>query len=508
MENAMRSKEELDKIIAEIKKKKEVLRGSFSDNPDKVLAFYNSLKGLNIDHLKKIFYAPETVVEKNIFNITSVIISADEITALRAAISPFHPGNIKLTSPELFKQDMQLMQGIFFFLLRDICETGTFFAPDEQKLKIKKLFDSALEEKSWYLPEKQSEILNKISKELRFLRENPFTDIDFTKFEGNYFKANEGVLRILANFMPPANEAVPREKVINVVNFVREHQESILKIFPNRKKTNYTDTEANEEITKVSRNLEKLKDLDFGFKDPDFTQIFFAGDEKFHREITCKFFEESEMKWQDGHPASEGQTIKAGKNDRFTNRSALNHKFLYPERNRITHLGANVAVYKLFDKYSDFQMFNDFQILYWEKLFLYAFFDSYKYLCDLKKKAAKKGHAEKLLAILEHYFKKISAPLNINAANNEKLWRKVFNFDNKDGYLKVPKEEIDKTNIYNNNVLDEDEITHLKKFMSFLYCSENEEEDFFEKHSFAIQIYLIYLTLELAKMDKVEEKHQ
>ena len=502
----MRSKEELEKIIAEITAEKEALRGSFSENPDKVFDLYCSLKGLSIESLKKIFHAPEAVVEQNIFNTTSAIISADTVEeCLPSVVSLFSPKNIKKTSRKRFEEDMRLLQGVFFFLLRDICEVGTFFAPDERKSRTKELFDSALKEKSWYLPEKQSEILNKISKYLGFLKEDPFTDIDFTKFEGNTFKANEGILRILANFMPPENEAVPREKLINVVNFVREHQESILKIFPNRKKSNYTDTEANEEITKVLTNLKTLKTLDFGFKDPCFTQTFFASDKEFRREITCKFFEESEMEWQAGHPSLDEQMIKANKNDRFTNRSALNHKFLYPERNRITHLGANVAVYKLFDKFIDFQMFNDFQILYWEKLLLYAFFDSYQYLSELKKDPAQKENAEKLLVILEHYFKKITAPLNINAANNKELWRKVFN---KDGYLKFPKEELDKTNIYNNDVLDEDERAHLKKFMSFLYCSENEEIDFFEKHAFAIQIYLIYLTFELAKMDKVKEKHQ
>ena len=506
----MRSKEELDKIITEISAEKETLRGSFSDNPDKVLAFYNSLKGLSIDHLKKIFYAPRSIVEQNIFNVTSGIIAGTTIAEKAfAVISLARPDNIKNIDPELFRQDMRLLQGVFFFLLRDICETGTFFASEERKLKIKEFFNSALEEKSWHLPGKQSEILNKISKDLGFLKEVPFTDIDFTKFEGNYFKANEGILRILANFMPPENEAVPREKLINVINFVREHQESVLKIFPNRKTSNYSQAEAHEEITKVLMNLEKLKELDFGFKDQCFTQTFFAGNEKFRREITCKFFEESEMEWLNKSPSFKlGKPIQATKDDRFTNRSALNHKFLYPERNRITHLGVNVAVYKLFDKYSD--QYTDSlkreQILNWKMLVFLAFFDSYQYLCELKKNPAQKENAEKLITILNHYFKKITAPLNINAANNEELWHKVFNFEKETENL--TSDELDKINIYNNDVLDEDELTHLKKFMSFLYCSENEEVDFFEKHAFAIQIYLIYLTLELAKMDKCEEKHQ
>ena len=137
-----------------------------------------------------------------------------------------------------------------------------------------------------------------------------------------------------------------------------------------------------------------------------------------------------------------------------------------------------------------------------------AFFDSYKYLCELKKDPAQKENTEKLIIILNHYFKKITDPLNINAANKEELWHKVFNFEKETDNLALDPDEISKTNIYNEDVLDKDEFDHLKKFMSFLYCSENEEEDFFEKHSFAIQIYLIYLTFELAKMDKCEEKHQ
>lgn len=508
----MRSKEDLEKMIDGIIAEKEALRGSFSDDPDKVFSLYKSLKGLNIDSLKKIFHAPEAVVEQNIFDATSKIIAGETIEEKASAVlSIFRPKNIKKTSRKRFEEDMRLLQGVFFFLLRDICEAGTFFASDERKSKIRKFFDSALEEKSWYLPEKQSEILNKISKDLGFLKDAPFTDTDFTKFEGNYFKANEGILRILANFMPPENEAVPREKLINVVNFVREHQESILKIFTNRKTSNYSQAEAHEEITKVLMNLAKLKELDFGFKDPDFTQMFFAGNEKFRREITCKFFEESEMEWLNKSPSFKfGKPIQASKDDRFTNRSALNHKFLYPERNRITHLGANVAVYKLFDKYTD--QYTDSlkyeQILNWKMLVFLAFFDSYRYLCELKKDPAQKENTEKLITILNHYFKKITAPLNINAANNEELWHKVFNFEEETENLTLDPDEISKTNIYNEDVLDKDEFDHLKKFMSFLYCSENEEEDFFEKHAFAIQIYLIYLTFELAKMDKVEEKHQ
>ena len=507
----MKSKEQLDKIISEITKHKEALRDNFSKHPEEVFNFYNSLKGLNIDSLKKLFYAPKAVVEQNIFDITSEIISADAVDALRAAILPFRPGSIKKTSPENFKKDMQLLQGVFFFLLRDICETGMFFAPDKQKSKIKELFDSALNENLWYLPEKLSEILNKISLELDFLRTNPFTDIDFTKFEGNYFKANESILRILANFIPPENEAAPREKLINVINFVREQQKKILPVFPNTKKSDYSDASANDEIAKADNNLEKLKHLDFGFKDSNFTQMFFINDEQlnknFTREITCKFFQESAMRWKEGDPrkTNRGKELKilARKNDRFTNKAALHTKFLYPERNAVTHISENFAVFTLFGKeYSDSQM------SYWKKLILYAFFDSYKYLCELKEIPAQQETAEKLLAILEHYLKKTITPLDLGEINGKDLWRKVFNFENETENLDLKPDALDKINIYNNDVLDEDEIFHLKKFIGFLCCSENEKEDFFIKNTFAIQIYLIYLTFELAKMDRYIEKHK
>ena len=509
----MKLKEKTEKLIAEITENKETLRENFQKKPNKISEFYNSIKGLGINELKQIFPAPKAVVEKNIFDATTEIIADTPVKKKALAIiSLAKPKSLEKTDSENFKKDQQLLQGIFFFLIREICEKGFFFATDEQKSEIAELFDSALKENSWFLPEKQCEILNKISKKLRFLKENPFNEIDFTKFEGNYFKANESILRILANFSAKSCENVPREKIINVVNFVREFQKKILPVFPNTKKSDYSDSTANEEITKAKNNLKSLKVLDFGFVDPDFSQTFFAEDEKlkntFSRKITFKFFQESEMRWKDGDPRKKNDyhrkelKILARKNDRFTNKAALHTKFLYPERNMVTHISDSFAVHNLFKEYMDFQ------ISYWKTLILYAFFDSYKYLCKLKREPAQKENAEKLLSILEHCFRKITATLGLNEASREELWQRIFDFDKENGDLRLNSKELDKINIYNEEFLDEDQITYFKKFMNFLYCSENEAEDLFEKHSFAIQIYLIYLTFELAKMDKITEKHQ
>ena len=81
---------------------------------------------------------------------------------------------------------------------------------------------------------------------------------------------------------------------VNEINFVREQQKTILQIYPNTRKKDYSDSSAQKEIDQKLANLEKLKQLDFGFEDSGFTQVFFEGDKKlesyFTRKIICRFF--------------------------------------------------------------------------------------------------------------------------------------------------------------------------------------------------------------------------
>ena len=488
----MNNQETREDFISKVLAEKESLRENFRENAEQVESFYRSIKGLSLFELKEIFPAPRAVVEQSIYDATSEIISARNIEECAfASISLFRPKTVKKSDPELFKKDMDLLQALFFFLIREL------FGSDEKT-------ELALNDGSWCEAEKQTEILNDFSMRFNFCKKQPFTTFDFASFEGNHFEANESILRLFSNFAPDCNGCLPKEKIINEVNFVREQQKSLLQIFPNMRKNDYSESGAKKEIAGKFKNLETLKNLDFGFIVPDFTQFFFAGDDNlknpFVRKITCKFFQESEMEWKYEKPQiryrQKGLKIIARKSDRATNKSALRTKFLYPERNMITHISENFAVYNLFGK-----EYLDFQMHYWERLVLSSLFDAREYLKELGKEEGKKENSEKLLRILNHYFQKICSKLELPCACVDELWSAVFDDD---GDFKINGKTIGQTNLYNEALLNEDEITHLRKFLSFLYCTGNEKEDFFEKNKTVIQIYLIYLTFEFAKMDKGE----
>ena len=347
-----------------------------------------------------------------------------------------------------------------------------------------------MKENSWCLPEKQCEILNNISKKLHLGKTNPFIDINFANFKNSCFEANESILRILANFTSK------NRKLIEEINFIREQQKSIFEIRLDKKKY-YSKEDADAAIEQAKSNLKKLKALDFGFQIHDFRQVPFVNDDKhknfFTREISCKFFQESVMEWKKGNPCfdSKNSKISDRREDRFTNCGALRHKFIYPERNKTTHISENFAIYNLFKKNNDNKKYRG-------RLILWALFDARKYLTE------QSHNIGKLLKILNLYFVKILTPFDLAFGSEEGLWSLVFR---KDGTINK--------NIYDNSdeidlesVFTDDELEHFKRFMNFLYCSENEVEDFFEKYSFAIQIYLIYLTFELAKNGQNRKKHQ
>lgn len=487
MKMTTEDKDFLENLISQ----KASLREDFKNNPFGVQSFYEALKGCGFEALKKIFPASRAVVEQGIFDATSEIISSHSIEEIASvSMALFRRKNMEKSNPGLFKKDMQLLQAVFFFFLKDIC------GPE-----YKQIFEAAQEEGSWYVAENQAELLNKICGGLKFCRSNPFEKIDFTAFTGNHFEANESILRLLANFTIEGSANVPKEKIINEINFIREQQKAILQIYPNTHKKDYSESSAQKEINQKLTNLEKLKQLDFGFEDPDFTQVFFEGDEKlksdFTRRIICKFFVESKLEWRKKQPRTKDQgkklEIVAKPDYRFPDRSALNHKFLYPERNMITHISENFAVYNLFDR-----EYSDSQPRYWEQLVLYAFYDAHEYLIELQSQCSKKDKkiCGKLLTILNHYFGKILAPVGLSDNTEEALWQKVFD---ETGLITLEPKELKKTDVF--SLLSEREITHLRRFLSFLFCTGNETQEFIEKNRFPIMMYLIYLTFELTKLD-------
>ncbi len=279
------------------------------------------------------------------------------------------------------------------------------------------------------------------------------------------------------------------------MNFVREQQKNILPVFPNTRKTNYRTSVAKNEIKNKKENLEKLRKLDFGFKDLQYSQSFFAGSEDlketFIRPIECKCFQETELEWEHEpylDKRNQRRKIIAKKSERAANKSALYNKFLYSERNMLTHVSENFAVFKLFSR-----EYNSYEKKFWEELVLDSMYDVRAYIAAMTDKSVSK----KLMTILNHYLKKITDALDIQNASLEERWNYLFD---PNGELDLEPEELKKTNIF--NILDEDEQIHFKRFMGLMYCAENDENDFFDRNRICIQLYLIHISFNLSKFDK------
>ena len=309
---------------------------------------------------------------------------------------------------------------------------------------------------------------------------------DFCTLKGIHFEQNESLLRLLYHFSR-ADISI-KEGIISELNFIREQQKAILPVWPNIKKEDYSELEAETEISKVRNNLKILKQIDFGFADSEFRQGFMINskDKKrtFTRPIKCKCFKESELVWKTLY--RKGSKIVAYNEDKVFLKCSLKEKFLYLERNMITHVGENSAVYTLFDK--DFKKAKHLP----QELMLHSFYYAKKYLEDFENETV----AKELLTILNYFFTKAVTKLQLHAKGNL-LWTSVFD---KDGKLILKNSDIGKTNIF--NVLSDTEYLYFKRFMSFLFCSENSTKDYITRNKTKIMVYLIYLSLELSKLDK------
>lgn len=164
---------------------------------------------------------------------------------------------------------------------------------------------------------------------------------------------------------------------------------------------------------------------------------------------------------------------------------------MYSERNIITHEGENAAVYRLLVR-----EYPNSEKLFLDQLILESLYDIKKYLAAFPQKAA----GEKLLKILNHYFEKITDELYPKLPVNER-WNKAFD---KKGEVNLQNEDLKKTYVF--DILTEEEMSHFKRFLGLIYCSENDDNDFFERNRMRIQLYLIYISLNLSLLDKSGKK--
>ena len=455
-------------------------------NPKIIKTFYDKLHNLSLIELKDLFPVPEDTISQKVFDCTNEMIAAPTIkTAIKSSMILFSKKTLTECSQRPYQNDMRLLQALFFFLIEEITTNS--------REKNTKIFEEAIQEGSWYSSDKQTELLNKLAEDLHFYRKDFFTKTDFNSLGHKHFNGNECVLRLFYNFMHPSLYA--KEGIVNELNFVREQQTNILPVIPNTKKTNYKEPAAKKEIERKNENLATLKNLDFGFHDAGYRQSFFMCDERlkhpFLRPINCKCFTESELEW-DKEPyfdtKSDPRKIKAPKSIRKANDSQLKCKFLYSERNIITHSGENAAIYRLL-----IREYHGEEKKKWYKLMLESMYDIREYLRSFPQKS----EGEKLTSILNYYLKHITNELNMNNLPPEERWARIFD---ENGNVKLNEEDQRKTDLF--NILTDDEFTHFKRFLGLMYCSENDENDFLDRNQLRIQLYLIYLTFEFSKKDK------
>ncbi len=461
---------------------KENYKESFEKNPVLVFLLYKCISFLNYDDFKSIFPAKKAVTEQNIYDYSTEIFkskSADEAVSNFAksfVSSAFSVKNINKNRSENYDDDLRLLQKLFFFLLWDLS------SPEDE------VFFSEALKSCWYSSQTLSELFNKLKDRYSFNSNKNVLLVDFTDFKGVHFEQNESVLRLLYNFTRP--DFSIKEGIISQLNFIREQQKAILPICPNTRRDNYSPAQAKAEINQARNNLVSLKNLDSGFTLNDFTQTFLINDEDrrktFVRPIKCKCFQETELKWK--QILFKSGRIYTRKSVRNMIKKSLDTKFLYPERNKITHVGENYAVFQIFTR--DYKGSEKEE---WKETVLQAFYDARRYLQEFGNQEL----ARSLLNILDFFFEKVCQPLNLTYNTVLELWVQVFD---QNGEVNLTFDKLHQTNI--NNTLSERELSYLKKFLGFLYCSENLTQDFISQYKKMIQVYLIYLRLELSKMDK------
>ena len=133
----MRSQNETEKLIAEITENKKILRENFQEKPNETEELYASLKGLGVNELKQIFPSPETVVEKNIFDVKSEIITSESIKKKALAVIKLaNPENIERTLPEILKKIFGFFRESFSFFCVKYVKTAFLLRKKNKRKKL------------------------------------------------------------------------------------------------------------------------------------------------------------------------------------------------------------------------------------------------------------------------------------------------------------------------------------------------------------------------------------
>ena len=384
---------------------------------------------------------------------------------------------------------MKLLQTMFLGSLWGLLCTQSYIKSNEnsEQQKWKELLDILFRSFSPNnsAAEYAAGVLNRLIALCCIKTEMLFDTVDFTALnKSSYFTSNEALLHLyytVTHFL--TNK---KYSLLEQLDFTAEMQHRILPLFPKDEKKEKRDKRRksdSEEIKKEKRladNLDFLKRLDCGFSFPFLWQPVVSFGQTWSNEFSLVRPDFTFRLWFDSvyedYNTSTQKKYTDEQKYRNLNKSCIeNHFFYSADRNMETHFSLHHAVEAVLEK---------------PKRILYALYDIKQYLERIKPQQPEDSLAVPFLQKkLEHIFSNIC--LVLFPESSDKSWDDVFDSDG------IILEDVAITF----DLLEDfgkEFYTTVKEFLKIMFTGQS---DWMEELDFELLIYLIYITLHLAKRD-------
>ena len=331
--------------------------------------------------------------------------------------------------------------------------------------------------------EHSASLLNRLIKLCCIKTDLFFTILDFSALnKSSYFMSNETLLHLYYTVTHFLTEK--KYCLLEQLDFTAEMQHRILPLPQKKKKgeerKNKIDSKENKTEKKLAANLDFLKRLDCGFSFPFLLQkaVLFGGVFGGEGDIIRPDF--TFRLWFDSISESYNLSTKQKYTDeqkyRNLNKSCIeNHFFYSADRNMETHFSLHHSVEA---------------VLKTPKRLLYALYDIKQYLERIKEQQPPDSIAVPFLQEkLEYIFSTICLVLFPNCF--DKSWESVFD---PEGII-LPDDTI-QFDLFED--FGKEFYITVKDFLEIMFTGQS---DWMEKMDFELLIYLIYITLHLAKRD-------
>ena len=542
---------------------KKVFKDDFDKNPSVVICLYMLLKEMSLEEIQLVFPNKKSVLqlEQEIFDLKSVPARLqkyedipDEIkkqngNEFRRLFENYAEDLLDVSRQMLkekirkndeaektFKSDLHLIKLLLFLALQDKfgihydyygVDYESYADDANVRTKFYDIFQNIfqLELRNWTDDDEMTRILNFAAEKMGFQKENPFLIKDFENQDDN-----SADLILLFNLSRIHRES--REHLINLMNYLREYQKTVLPI--NRLKLydddgeKYTADEIENNRKKLKENLKTLSEIDCGFTVKNFWQDFypFSSNEFFERlkvnqkteipyvrgktnffmrDLVCKFVSESDREYCNSYFSIDYEKC---------NKKSLTTRYLYKDRNVVTHFGEyDVIASLLKPKYwkNLIKAFFDIADLI-DSIFREqtvgnpnirhepSYFESWYFMNELKEL-----YNELTLRLQEAAGVLILETFSMYDADGNSQMERLFS------KLKDKEERIKKNLSYEPKKSgDELFLPRLRKVLNIAYAANGSNEDgyehnttgidFFNRYDTEISYYLAYLVQELKKL--------